>query len=90
MRLVGASRMRVNGPFMVEGAIYGIIAAVLTMIIFLPGTLWLGNNMTSFLGVNVYDYFVSNFIQIFVIILLAGVSLGVLSSYFAVRKYLNR
>jgi len=90
MRLVGASKMRVNGPFMVEGAIYGIISTVITMVVFWPVTLWLGNNMTSFLGLNLYGYYSSNFFQIFVIVLLSGVSLGMLSSYVAARKYLNK
>ncbi|MEK9182521.1 MAG: permease-like cell division protein FtsX, partial [Patescibacteria group bacterium] len=38
MQLVGASKMRVRGPFMSEGAIYGIIATILTLIIFWPAT----------------------------------------------------
>lgn len=90
MRLVGASKAIVNGPFMVEGAIYGIIATLFTMLIYFPITLWFGNNMTGFLGLDMYEYYVSNFLQIFIIILLSGVFLGVLSSYFAVRKYLNK
>jgi len=90
MRLVGASKMRVRGPFMVEGVIYGIIATVITLILFWPATAWLGRNMTDFLGLNVYDYYVSNFFQIFAIILLSGILFGVISSFLAVRKYLNK
>jgi cell division transport system permease protein len=90
MRLVGASKMRIRGPFIIEGAIYGVIAAVLTMVIFWPITAWLGNNMSNFLGINIYSYFISNFIQIFVIILLSGVLLGMFSSVLAIRKYLNK
>ena len=40
MRLVGASKMRVRGPFMIEGAIYGVIATIITMLLFLPATAW--------------------------------------------------
>src|SRR3989344_1698980 len=90
MRLVGASKMRINGPFMVEGAIYGMIATIITLLIFWPVTVWLGNNMTSFLGLDMYDYYVSNFLQIFVIILLSGVLLGIISSFIATRRYLNK
>jgi len=90
MRLVGASKMRVRGPFMMEGALYGIIASVLTMVLFFPATLWVGNNLTLFLGFNIYEYYVSNLFQIFIIILLSGVSLGVISSVLAIRKYLNK
>ncbi len=90
MRLVGASRARINGPFMVEGAIYGIIATVATMLIFTPVTAWLGRDLTSFLGINMYEYFLANFIQISIIILFSGVCLGMVSSFLATRKYLNK
>lgn len=90
MRLVGASKMRVRGPFMVEGAIYGVIATILTLIIFWPVTVYLGNNMTNFLGLNIYDYYVSNLFQISVMILLSGVLLCMFSSFIAIRKYLNK
>lgn len=90
MRLVGASKMRVRGPFIVEGVIYGIIATVLTLVLFWPTTAWLGRSMTNFLGMNVYDYYISNFLQIFAIILVSGVILGIISSFIAIRKYLNK
>ncbi len=90
MRLVGASKMYIRGPFMVEGLIYGIIATFLTLLIFWPVTGWLGHNMTNFLGLNVYDYYIANIFQIFVIILFSGVFLGIVSSFLAVRKYLNK
>ncbi len=90
MRLVGASKMRVRGPFMIEGAIYGFVATVITLVLFWPMTAWLGKNMTNFLGLNLYDYYISNLFQIFIIILLAGVFLGMVSSVLAVRRYLNK
>ena len=90
MQLVGASKMRVRGPFMIEGAIYGIIATILTLIIFWPATAWVGRNMTGFLGIDMYDYYISNFFQIFVIILLSGILLGMISSFLAIRRYLNK
>ncbi len=90
MRLVGASKMRVRGPFMIEGVIYGVIATMTTLLLFWPITAWLGRNMTNFLGMNVYNYYLSNFLQIFAIILLSGILLGVISSFLAVRKYLNK
>ena len=90
MRLVGASKMRVRGPFMVEGAIYGVIATIITLIIFWPITVYFGRSMTSFLGMNLYDYYISNIFLISVIILLSGVLLGIVSSFIAIRKYLNK
>ncbi len=90
MRLVGASKMHVRGPFMIEGAIYGVVATGITLILFWPATAWLGRNMTDFLGINMYNYFISSFWQIFSILLLSGVGLGIVSSFLAVRKYLNK
>ena len=90
MRLVGASKMHVRGPFMVEGVIYGVIATGITLVLFLPVTAWLGSTMTNFLGINMYDYYLSSFFQIFAILLLSGIILGVISSLLAIRKYLNK
>jgi len=90
MRLVGASKMRIRGSFMVEGAIYGLIGSVLTLLLFWPITAWLGRKMTLFLGMDLYNYYFSNIFQISLIIILAGVLLGTISSFLATRKYLNR
>lgn len=89
MRLVGASKMRVRGAFMMEGAIYGVGATLITLFIFWPITAWLGHKMTLFLGLDLYHYYFSNIFEIAVIILLSGVLLGTISSLLATRKYLN-
>ena len=90
MRLVGASKMHVRGPFMIEGAIYGVIATLITLLLFWPSTAWLGRNMTDFLGINMYEYYFLNLFQIFAILLLSGIILGIISSFLAARKYLNK
>lgn len=90
MRLVGASKMRVRGPFLVEGVIYGVVATFVTLLLLWPATMWFGKHMTLFLGLNLYDYYISNFFQIMIIILFSGSLLGIFSSYLAVRKYLNK
>ena len=90
MRLVGASKMHVRGPFMIEGAIYGVIATFITLILFLPLTAWLGHTMTDFLGMNLFSYYLSHFFEIFAILLLSGIILGIISSVLAARKYLNK
>lgn len=90
MRLVGASKMYVRGPFIVAGVIYGAIASLITIIMFWPITYWLGLKMTNFFGFNIYEYFTSNIFQIFIINLLFGAFLGIVSSVLAIRKYLNK
>jgi cell division transport system permease protein len=90
MRLVGGSNEYIRGPFVVEGMIYGLVSAILTIIMFYPITYWLKSATQGFYGgIDLLHYFVANFIQIFFIIILSGVALGAVSSYLAVRKYLS-
>jgi cell division transport system permease protein len=90
MRLVGASKMHVRGPFMIEGAIYGILGTIITLIIFFPLSRWLAGHIDYFRVFNIYDYYVSNFFAIFGLVLFSGLVLSVISSFFATRKYLNK
>jgi cell division transport system permease protein len=90
MKLVGAGNKYVRGPFVVEGAISGIISAIVALILFYPLTLWLGPSTETFFGgISIFDYYSSNFGQIFLIIMLSGILLGGGSSYLAVRRYLK-
>lgn len=90
MRLVGGSNEYVRGPFVVEGILYGLVAAFLTLILFYPITYWLKNTTQVFYGgVDLLHYFVANFVEIFLVIILSGIALGAVSSYLAVRKYLT-
>ena len=89
MRLVGASKRYIQGPFVVEGFLYGLISACITILVFFPLTYWLGDKVEQFFGgVNVYAYYLANFMQIAAILLGAGIVLGVGSSFFAVRRYI--
>ncbi|MEZ4103652.1 MAG: permease-like cell division protein FtsX, partial [Candidatus Paceibacterota bacterium] len=90
MRVVGAENHYIRGPFMIEGMIYGIVSAFITMVIFYPISLWLGANMSDFLGINLNTYYLSNFFQLFVITLVFGILLGVISSFLATRAYLKK
>ncbi len=90
MRLVGASSWYIRGPFLVEGMIHGFFAAVITTILFWPITLWAGPKAKEFFGgTDLFQYFVSNLPQFFLTLLLFAVSLGVISSFIATRRYLK-
>ena len=90
MRLVGASTGYIRGPFFVAGAIYGAVSSIITLVLFYPITIWIGNTTSNFLGgMNIFDYYTSNFGQIFLILLGSGVAIGAISSFLAVRKYLK-
>jgi len=90
MRLVGASGRYVKGPFVVSGILYGIVSATLVLLVFLGLTYWIGNlSKTFFVGLDLFDFYLKNFGQIFIIIFGSGIALGAISSYLAVRKYLR-
>jgi cell division transport system permease protein len=90
MRLVGASYAYIRGPFVFEGVMYGGIAAIITLLSFYPLTLWLGPKTEDFTGtINLFAYYTANFGTIFITIVGAGVLLGAVSSFLAVKKYLK-
>ena len=90
MRLVGASGKYVRGPFVVSGILYGILAGIITLIIFWPVTYYLGPKTVNFFGnVNVYSYYRQSFGKIFLIIMGSGIVIGAVSSWLAVRKHLK-
>ena len=90
MRLVGASMGYIQGPFVVVGVIYGLVASVLTLLIFLPLTYYLGGATESFFtGFNLFSYYLRNFLDIAFIVVVSGVMIGALSSLLAIRRYLK-
>ena len=90
MRLVGASRWYVQGPFVVEGALYGLTATIITLLLFLPITWWFGQHMTDFFqGINLFSYYLTHIHYFILILLVFGMGLGSLSSILAARKYLK-
>ena len=99
MGLVGASRTYIRGPFIVAGTIYGLISAVITIIVFYPVTYWFGPlfyplplflTRESIGNLHLFQYYISNFAEISLIILGSGILLGMIASFLAVRRYLNR
>ena len=89
-RLVGASTRYIKGPFVVSGIMYGVVASILALILFLPITYWAGPYTESLgTGINLFYYYLSHIISVFGMMLLSGVLIGILSSYLAVKKYLK-
>ncbi|MFZ3057965.1 MAG: ABC transporter permease [Minisyncoccales bacterium] len=90
MRLVGARNSFIRGPFLVQGGLCGFFASVIS---FMLSTIVLfifnAQLTTLFMGFDCLAFFKSNLLIIILLQLLVGVGLGLLSSYFAVRKYLR-
>lgn len=89
MRLVGASGSFVRAPFLVEGMFYGFFAWLLTTVLFLGTTYFIGPALQGLLGFNLFTYLVHNIFFLSGSVLLVGVFLGIVSSFIAVRRYLN-
>ncbi len=92
MNLVGAGNWYIQVPFVLEGAIYGLIGSIFSTLI-LTGIVFLTAEMKIieqfFNTVSVVDYYKNNILFIFGLQLAAGMAIGILSSLAAIRKYLK-
>lgn len=88
-RLVGASNTFIRGPFMLQGMLYGLVAGLIAIIVMYPILYWLGPGTAVFFQFNIFHYFLAEFISIFAIIVGTGVVLGLISSGWAVSRYLR-
>lgn len=90
MRLVGASNWFIRGPFLIQGMIGGLFAALATLGIFWGITQFLSPHVGRFLGqVDLLGYYQANLLDIFLLQLGIGVAVGVFSSLVAVHRYLK-
>ncbi len=90
MQLVGASSWFIRGPFLIEGFIHGFIATLFTFAALYPTFWYLGaRTQNIFGGLNIFSYLISNIIEIVAMIFIAGLTLGMFSSYLAIRRYLK-
>ena len=89
-RLVGASDWFIRGPFLAQGAITGIFAAVIAFFLFFFASLFVGSKAGFlFTGFNAFSFFMSNFWLLISVQLLTGIGIGVISSSIAIRNYLK-
>ncbi len=90
MRVVGASNQFIRGPYMVEGVMYGIIAAVVSLILFIPVVKSIAPQLALFVpSFNLSAYVLGGFGRLLGYQVLAGGVLGILSSTIAIRRYLK-
>jgi cell division transport system permease protein len=90
MKLVGASNWFIRGPFIVEGAIYGIIAVALTLTVFVPLLWYFSPRITGYLpGTDLFYFFQTNFLTLLLVQLITGILMGTISSLIAIHRYLE-
>ncbi len=90
MRLVGAPGGYIRGPFIVAQIVYSLIASAITLIFFLGITYMLRDSLTTFFGVDLFEYYLKNIIEIAVLIIFSGVFLGMAASFASVSRYLKK
>lgn len=94
MRLLGASTGYIRGPFIVESAIYGILSAVISVLIinslFVTASSTLQASSLGLLDIGyATTYFDSHFWLFLTLQIAIGIVIGAVSSYIATRRYLK-
>ena len=94
MRLLGASTSYIRGPFVVESAIYGILSAVVSVLIinsiFVASSSTLQATTFGLLDIGyATTYFDAHFWKFLTMQLVVGIVIGTVSSIIATRRYLK-
>jgi len=87
MRLVGASDAFIRWPFIFEGALVGLLGALITLVLLAAGAAPLSNLMTRFFEILPIELG-SLSRNLAIIVLVTGVGLGTIGSWVSVRSYL--
>jgi cell division transport system permease protein len=94
MRLLGASTWYIRGPFVVESIVYGILSAIISIILihsmFIAASSTLQATSLGLLDINYSaQYFKSHMWLLLLMQLLVGILIGAASSTIATRRYLK-
>lgn len=94
MRLLGASTWFIKGPFIVETMLYGIVAAVVSIVLcnalFVFQSHAFDASSLGLLDIKFANqYFADNFWKFLALQLIFGMAIGATSSYVATKKYLK-
>lgn len=93
MKLVGADKSFIRGPFLVEAEICGVIAGIIAATVSYFGFTFLAPKLTNY-GIDVSS--ISNILEsnqliiVFVVFIVAGALIGRISARLAVSKYLHK
>lgn len=91
MKLIGAEKSFIRGPFIVEAALYGVFAAVISVALLYLLLLAAAPGLRSY-GIEVgatIAFFTTWPVLIFIGQLIMGILIGVVSSLLAMRRYLK-
>ena len=91
MKLIGADRSFIRGPFIVEAIFYGLIAAIIATVIGMTVLYYSKDSLQSYgIQVETVVRFVSDYAVVTLLgMIVIGAIIGVVSSLFATRRYLK-
>ena len=93
MKLVGADRNFIRGPFLIEAELCGAIAGVIAATVSYFGFMWMAPKLAGY-GINIDS--ITNILEsnrlmlVYLVMVAAGVAVGRISAYLAVTKYLRK
>jgi cell division transport system permease protein len=89
-RLVGASRWFIRGQFLVEGLIFGVLAAVLSFVVAAIACWYASPALAKIIpGMDLWQNFSAGLPVMFGLQLAIGIGLGIFSSMIAITRYLK-
>ena len=88
MKLIGASKSFVRGPFLVEAMMYGVLAGGIASVLTFAGVLLLDDSFDGVLKPTV-EFMWEWWLVVVAGLIVAGVLIGVVSAMLATRKYLR-
>lgn len=98
MKLVGATPSYIRWPFIVEGTLFGIFAAILASAVVIFGGRYIiqsglipinSDDIMNFLGSDAAAYFSGRSFQIVLYQIIVGIVLSIICSLVAIRRYLK-
>lgn len=89
MRLVGASRWFIVGPFVVEASLYGIVAAIIAGAVIYGAASGLKPYFDGMLD-GTFELMIQYWYVVVAALIAAGVAIGIISSFLATGKYLKQ
>ena len=85
MRLVGATNMFIQKPYLISGIYQGFISSVFSIFMLIASLEFIKKQLPDLIQTNEIEQLA----KIFAIILIFGIIISWISTYFAVRRYLN-
>ncbi len=89
MRLIGASNFYTRGPFLIEGILYGFISGIFAIFATWATIFYTTDILKQVSNLNLNKYFSDHILEISGSLILGGIIISFISTYFTVAKYLK-